>query len=306
MALSFKGAGRLALSVALGALVSVSFAQETTSSKQPAVSGQRIVSLNGSNTELLFALGLGDQVVARDDSATYPPAVHNIPSVGYQFRLNAEGILSMKPTIVVGRDDVKPPVVTEQIKATGVRVELLKEPASLAEAEQRITKLGALFNKQDEAAGLVEELASDTKKFEARKAELGDKVKKKAVFLYLRGPKVTFVLGNQSSVAGMLDMVGVENVMGQVGQSAPITAEALIAAQPEVIITFLHGMESLGGMEGVLKLPGIAETPAGRNKRVIAMDDSYLGGLTNRAGKAALDLLNAMQAEGPVTVNSPK
>lgn len=70
---------------------------------------ERIVSLNGVTTEILFALGVGDRVVGRDTSSYYPASVNKLPTVGYQFQLNVEGILSLRPTLVLGREDVRPP-----------------------------------------------------------------------------------------------------------------------------------------------------------------------------------------------------
>lgn len=268
---------------------------QTTSSQE---ARQRIISLNGSNTELLFALGVGDQVAGRDDSAIFPPEALKIPSIGYQYQLNAEGVLSLTPTLVIGKTDVRPPVVVEQIKASGVRVELLKEPGSLDEVAGRITALGNIVNRSEAAAKLVTQFQSDMKKFTERKAELGNKTRKKAVFLYFRGPKNAFVLGGETGPGRMLALVGAENVLASVGRTAPITAEALIAAQPEVIVTFTHGIESLGGVDALKDVPGVMHTPAGKNGRFVIMDDLYLSGFTHRAGRAALDLMNALQGEG--------
>lgn len=266
-----------------------------------AAGDQRIVSLNGSNTELLFALGVGNQVVGRDDSATYPAEVEKIPSVGYQYQLNAEGILSLKPTLVVGRTDVKPLTVIDQVKAAGVNVALIEEPDDFKEAADRILQLGKLTGTDAKAKELAAQLEKDAAAFEARKAEFaGDK--KKAVFIYMRGPATTFVLGNETNPGRMLELAGAENVMGDVGRAAPVTAEALIAAQPEVIVVFKHGLESVGGIDGLMKLQGVAQTPAGKNKRIVVMDDLYLGGFTNRAGKAALDLVNGLHGTGVVVV----
>lgn len=269
-----------------------------------APAAQRIVSLNGSNTELLFALGLGDQVVARDDSAIYPPEVTKLPSIGYKYKLSAEGILAARPTLVVGQTDVKPPAVVEQIRAAGVPVELIKEPSSIEEAEQRISKLAAIVGKEEAGKKLLEGLRSDLKTFEARKAELGDKVEKRVLFLYFRGPKTMFVLGESTPPGAMLKLVGAKNVAGSTREMAPINAEALVAADPEVIVVFTHGLESIGGIAGINRVGGVAETTAGRNKRFVVMDDLYLGGMTNRAGKAALDLLNALQDEGVTEVKN--
>lgn len=269
-----------------------------------ATAAQRIVSLNGSNTELLFALGLGDQVVARDDSAIYPPAVTKLPSIGYKYKLSAEGILAARPTLVVGQTDVKPPAVVEQLRAAGMRVELIKEPASIEEAEHRITKLASIVGRPHEGEKLLAGLQADLKAFEARKAELGDKGQKRALFLYFRGPKTMFVLGEATPPGAMLKLVGAKNVAGTTRDMAPINAEALVAADPEVIVVFTHGLESIGGIAGIKRVSGVAETTAGRNNRFVVMDDLYLGGMTNRAGKAALDLLNALQDKGVTEVKN--
>ncbi len=96
------------------ALVSLAWAQpyrvvDATGKEVLVPSTQRIVSLDGITTEILFAVGVGNQVVGRDDSSYYPPEVLRRPSVGYQFRLSAEGVLSLRPTLVIGREDVRPP-----------------------------------------------------------------------------------------------------------------------------------------------------------------------------------------------------
>ena len=86
----------------------------------------RIVVINGDVTEVVFALGLGENVVAVDTSATHPAEVTNLPQVGYQRRLSAEGVLSMDPTVVIGNTNAGPPEVIEQIRATGVPVVILE------------------------------------------------------------------------------------------------------------------------------------------------------------------------------------
>ena len=105
-------------------------------------SSNRIVALNGSNTEILFALGVGDRVVGCDLSSTYPPQVKELANVGYQYRLNAEGILALKPDLVIGREDAKPPQVIDQLRSAGVATLLLKEPRTFSQAKSRIKTIG--------------------------------------------------------------------------------------------------------------------------------------------------------------------
>ena len=258
-------------------------------------SSSRIVSLNGSTTEILFALGVGEKVVGCDASSTYPRGVREkLPSVGYQYGLNAEGILSLNPTLVIGRKDVKPPQVVKQLRMAGVTVLLLEEPRSFETAKKRLHIIGKVVGKEEKAKELVKTLDADIKKLETKLASRKDKTKQKALFLYLRGTQTTLVLGKDTAQAEMLEIVGAENAAGNIKGNKPMTAEAVIAAQPDVYILFTTGLESVGGVDGLLKLPGLAHTPAGKNKRVVAMSGQYISGFGPRSGKAALDLFRGI------------
>lgn len=263
-------------------------------------SSKRIVSLNGSTTEILFALGVGDNLVGCDASSTYPKGVREqLPSVGYQYGLNAEGILSLKPTLVIGRDDVKPPQVVEQLRMAGVTVLLIKEPRSFEMAKQRLLTVGKAVGCQKRAEALTAALDADIKKLETKLAMREEQPPQKALFLYLRGTQTAFVLGKDSAPGAMFEIVGVENAAGTIKGSKPMTAEAVITAQPEVYVLFTTGLESIGGVDGLLKLPGLAHTPAGQNRRIVTMDGQYLSGFGPRCGRAALDLFQGIyESEG--------
>ena len=225
-------------------------------------SAERIVSLNGSTTEILFALGVGKKVVGCDASSTYPKDIRKkLPSVGYQYSLNAEGILSLKPTLVIGRDDVKPPQVVEQLRMAGVTVLLLKEPRNFETAKKRLLTIGKAVGREKKSKELIKVIDTDIKKLEKKLALRKGKPKRKALFLYLRGTQTTLVLGTDTAPGAMFDIVGVENAAGTIKGNKPMTAEAVIAAQPDVYVLFSKGLESVGGVDGLLKLPGLALTP---------------------------------------------
>ena len=258
-------------------------------------STERIVSLNGSTTEILFALGVGADVVGCDASSTYPKHVkENLPSVGYQYRLNTEGILALKPTLVISHANVKPPQVVEQLRMAGVTVLLLKEPRTFDGAKQRLQMIGKVVGRQDKATALISDLDEDIETLKSNLAAREGQVKFKVLFLYLRGPQTAFVLGRNSGPGAMLELVGAVNAAGKIKDSKPMTGEAVIAAQPDVYVLFESGLKSIGGVEGLLKVPGLAQTPAGRNKRVVAIDGLYLSGFGPRCGRAALDLFRGI------------
>lgn len=258
-------------------------------------SSDRIVSLNGSTTEILFALGVGEKVVGCDASSTYPKGVkEKLPSVGYQYGLNAEGILSLNPTLVIGRIDVRPPQVVQQLRIAGVTVLLLTEPSSFEEAKQRLQIIGKAVGREKKAEELIEALDADIEKLETKLAAQKGQPKQKALFLYLRGTQTTLVLGTDTAPGAMFDIVGAENAAGSIKGNKPMTAEAVIAAQPDVYVLFSTGLESIGGVDGLLKLPGLAHTPAGQNRRVVTLDGQYLSGFGPRCGRAALDLFQGI------------
>ena len=263
-------------------------------------STERIIGLNGSTTEILFALGLDANIVGCDASSTYPKDVQKrLPSVGYQYRLNAEGILSLKPTLIIGRENVKPPQVVEQLRSAGVTVLLLAEPRTFEEAKQRLRTIGTAVNRQERAEELISALEKHIETLESKLAIREGQPKRKALFLYLRGPQTAFVLGKNSAAGAMIEIVGAANAAEKIEGTKPMTAEAVIASQPDVYILFESGLKSIGGVEGLLKVPGLAQTPAGRNKRVVAMDGLYLSGFGPRCGRAALDLFKGIyEAEG--------
>ena len=298
---------QLAILFCLAASIAIAQPVEVTDAGGETVvihSAERIVSLNGSTTEILFALGVGEKVVGCDASSTYPKHVtETLPSVGYQYRLNAEGILSLRPTLVIGRADVKPPQVIEQLRMAGVTVLLFKEPRTFDEAKQRLRTIGKAVGRQDQATALISALDKDIETLKSKLTEQQEQAKFKALFLYLRGPQTAFVLGKDSGPGAMLELVGATNAAGKIKGTKPMTAEAVIAAQPEVYVLFESGLKSIGGVEGLLKVPGLAQTPAGRNERVVAMDGLYLSGFGPRCGKAALDLFRGIyESEGHFVV----
>jgi iron complex transport system substrate-binding protein len=256
-------------------------------------STQRIVSLDGITTEILFAVGVGNQVVGRDDSSYYPPEVLRRPSVGYQFRLSAEGILSLRPTLVIGREDVRPPQVVEQLRAAGVTVVLVPTEPTVQGAKAKIRVVAQAVGRQARGEELVRSLERDLLALEAFKAQRAPKGRLRALFLYMRAPQTLFVCGEGATPVGMMVLAGLENAARGIRECQPMTAESVVASQPDVLVTFKKGLDSIGGLPGLLRLPGIAQTPAGQKGKVVAMDDLYLGSFGPRAGKAALDLFRA-------------
>lgn len=256
----------------------------------------RIVSLGGAVTEIVFALGAGDQVVGVDTSSTYPKEkVEGLPKVGYQRRLAAEGVLSLKPTLVLATDEAGPPEAIQQLRDSGVTVLIVKDEDTVEGAKAKILAFGKALGKDEAAAALVKELDADLE----RAGELLKQVKSKpkVMFIYARGAGTAQVAGLKTGAHMMIELAGGENAVTGYENYKPLTAEAAVAAAPDVILMLTRGLQSVGGIEGLLKEPGIAQTPAGQNNRIVDMDDEYLLAFGPRLGKAVIDLIYLLNPE---------
>jgi iron complex transport system substrate-binding protein len=257
----------------------------------------RIIPLNGDIAEVVWALGLGEKVVGTDTSATYPEQAKALQKVGYQRTLSAEGILSLNPTVIIGNENAGPPEVIEQIRSIGVPVVIIKSTTSIDEIGAKIRTVAKALgvpNRGEETAKKTETEIADARAL-AAKATSNPKV----MFLYLRGATVQQIMGKGSGADSLIVTAKATDVGAESGiqGSKPITPEALVAAQPDVFLVLTAGLSSVGGVDGLVGIPGIAQTPAGKAKRVIDMDDQYLLGLGPRAGQALMELVKKLHPE---------
>jgi iron complex transport system substrate-binding protein len=261
---------------------------------------ERIVSLNGDITEIIFALGIGDYVVGVDSSATYPPErTKALPNIGYQRRLSAEGILALNPTLVIGDEAAGPPEALAQIRAAGVPVAITADPPILDAPVQKIRFVA-------QALGIPqrgERLAAQVEAEIARARDLANRITNPphVLFLYLRGTDVQQVAGVRTPIDVMITAAGGLNAGAEAGivEFKPLSPEVVIAVQPDVILVLEKGLESVGGIDGLLTIPGLADTPAGKQRRIIALDDLYLLGMGPRTGQALTDLAIAFYEFAP-------
>ncbi len=248
----------------------------------------RVVTLGGPVTETVFALGVGPQVVATDISSNYPAAAAALPRVGYYRQLSAESIIALKPTLVIGNEDSGPPVVLEQLQAANIALLILPKSTSPAVTKKNIVTLGQVFGRDAQATALNRNL--DAQLVQAARLRSSVTRQVKVMFIYARGSNMIQVGGRNTSADGMIRLAGGRNVFSNFEGYRPLTPEAAVSANPDYILMLNDGLASVGGVEGVLKLPGIAQTNAGKNRRIISMDGNFLLDFGPRLGDAAKDL----------------
>lgn len=255
----------------------------------------RIVSLNGDITEIIYELGLGENVVAVDVTTTYPEeAAAKIDSgdtVGFHQDLAAEGVLRFEPTLVIGDTQVMPTEAIEQLRQAGVPVVIIEYQTTLDGVETKIGQVAEILGVPDEGALLAErvmgEIESATTLAEAAEEE------PLVAYVYLRGPQVVFLFGGGMPTQAMIEGAGAIDAGAASGifGPAPLTPEALVAAAPETIVLPEAGLAALGGIEAFEGIPGVAETPAAQSGGYLIYDEAYFFNLGPRTGQALAEFV---------------
>jgi iron complex transport system substrate-binding protein len=229
----------------------------------------RIVTLSGDLTEVVFELGFGDSVVATDVTTVHPPEAIGLPVVGVGRFLTAEGVLAQQPTLVIGDTQTSPLDAIEQIRSAGVPVVILDVPTTFEGLYDKIANLAVALDAPDRGTNIVAELRSD---IEAALGAVPDRDPKPGIaFVYSRGPDVMLLFGSAMTTQPLIEAAGGIDVGTSSGVTGTVsmTPEAIVAAAPDVIIITSEGLQALGGEEGLLAIPGFAETPAGRDGRIL-------------------------------------
>ena len=239
----------------------------------------RLVVLNGDIAEVVFALGLGDHVVATDMSATYPPEADALPEIGYQRSLNAEGILAQQPTAILATADAGPPNVIEQVRAAGIPVAVVPNPHDINAPIVKIRAVATALGIPARGDALARDVQTQLDELEAVRTTV--QARPRVALLYLRGSNTQLLFGRDQGADAIADAAGGLPAVST-DATSPLTPEALVAAAPDVIVLTTGGLASVGGIDGVLAIPGVAETPAGRARRVFAYDDQMLLGFGPR------------------------
>jgi iron complex transport system substrate-binding protein len=254
---------------------------------------RRIVSIGGGLTEIIYALGANNELVGVDTTSLYPEAATKLPSVGYARTLSSEGILALAPNHVLATEDAGPPAVLRQINAAGVPVTVLAANDKFEGVLERITRIGGLIDRQSQASQLVEKMKADWQKVRepilARKTPMP-----RVLFVLSHSPGQIMVSGKGSSAEAMMHYVGAHNAIQGFDGFKPLTPESVIAAQPDVVLFTDQGLGIVGGIDGALKLPGLAQTPAGQKRRIASLEAMFMLGFGPRLPQAVAALDNAL------------
>jgi iron complex transport system substrate-binding protein len=256
------------------------------------LSGLKIVTLGGSVTETVCALEFCDHIVGVDESSLFPESIEKKPKVGYYKSFSVEGILSLKPSDVITTEDAEPRTAWEQLRNAGIKIHVIDGQKTISSAKKRIRILAALLKVEARGEKLVTAMEADL----SLVAKLLERQTKylKVLFVYARGSNTLQVGGTDSAAAELIRLAGGDPVPKSFSGYRPLSAEGMVSANPDVILMTHRGARGLGKRDGVLKLPGVGGTNAGKHQQIVFMDDLLLLGFGPRLGKAVRELYEAL------------
>ena len=272
---------------------------QQTMPEEAAPEGTRLITLFGDLTEIVYALGAQEFLVARDTSSIYPRVAEELPNLGFAGSLNAEAILEFEPTLVLGTPMAGPAEVLEQLRQAGVEVLIIEDLNRLDAPQIKIRSVG-------EALGIpqrAEELALDVeKRMQAVMAASANDEPLRVMHIYIRRGGLQLVSGAGNKAEAIIQAAGGVDAAAEAGIVGwqPLTPEALVAADPDVYLVMDRGLAVVGGIDGLLEIPGMAQTRAGQGPHVISMADLYLLGFGPRLPEAIAELaqfLREVQSE---------
>lgn len=233
----------------------------------------RVVALANGSAEVVAALGLRSVLVGRD-IASSSDEFKKIPIVTSGHQVIAEKVISLKPDLVLIDANVGPKSAIDTIKSAKIRVVTISQAWKLNEVYQKVSQISEALDIQKSGLKLNAKL-----KGAASLANSYIGWRPKVAFLYLRGPSSIYLIGGPGSGAdSLISALGGVDVGAKTLKNPfnTLTSEALVKADPDVILVMSKGLQSVGGLSGLLKLPGVAQTKAGKSKKILSVDDSLL------------------------------
>lgn len=266
------------------------------------------VDISGTIATTVFALGLGDNVVGRDSSTGFSGTEHLPVVTKSGHTLNPEAILELAPTVLLTDTTIGPKEVRQQLRDAGIAVVVVSDEHRLDNIAEIIAEVAAALGVPERGKALIAQVEKDLSQVLAEIAEVAPasaEEQARMLFLYVRGnANIYYIFGRDSGADSLIEALGGIDVAGEIGWAGmkPMTAEALVAAQPDVLVMMTDGLASVGGIEGLIeRIPAIAETPAGANRRVIDMADTDILSFGPRSPEILRALARALYAPSSAT-----
>ncbi|TNJ44444.1 hemin ABC transporter substrate-binding protein [Phaeobacter sp. B1627] len=266
----------------------------TLSAPLPAAAADRILSIGGSVTEIIHALGAGDRLIARDTTSIYPEAARKLPDVGYMRALSPEGVLAVNPDLIVSEAGAGPVQTIEVLQNAEIPFIEVPEVYTGAGIIEKINAVGHAIDRSAEAAALAEDVEAGLNDVAEKIATIDDTKRKRVLFILSTQGGRIMASGRATAADGIIAMAGGINALSGFEGYKLVSDEAISEAAPDVILMMDRGGDHGAATEDLLAMSAIVTTPAAKTGSVVRMNGLYLLGFGPRTAAAALDLAQTL------------
>jgi iron complex transport system substrate-binding protein len=259
------------------ALVTAALALAACSGGGEHASPNRVVCVSKQINEFVYDIGAEGNIVARDLTSIYPPAITKLPSVGYHRALSAEGIISMRPTMFLTDGNVGPDAVLAQLRKVGIPIKVIKPGESLDSAQILMKQLGALFHREKAADSVVASWRKGMDSVWSDTAQWASKPRPRVLIMHM-GQIVNnyLAVGRGGPADQMLKWAGATNAIDSTRSMTRLNPELIAKLSPDIIIATDVGFDRMGSAAKFATLPGVDLTPAGKNLRIYRINETEL------------------------------
>ena len=249
-----------------------------------------IVVAGGSITEIIYFLNLQNKLVGVDITSNYPLKAKKLPSIGYIRNLSIEGLLSLKPNLILAEESIGPPIIVKQLNKTSVEFRIIKNNYTIEGINEKFLCISKILDVEIKNNIDYKKFVNNVKKLKSF-VKNNNKEKKDILLILMMKGTSPIIAGKNTSGDGFIKMIGQNNSMGKVSGWKPVSSEQIIIANPNYIIVTKRALKDFTSIEKFLKLPGISSTKAAKNKNVFIKDGMSLLGYGPRTINVATEIL---------------
>ena len=257
----------------------------------PTLAADRVLSIGGSVTEIVYALGEGDRLVARDSTSSFPESAFRLPDVGYMRALAPEGVLSVNPDLIIAEEGSGPPETIDVLREAQIPFVTIPDGFSAEAVRIKIEAVAKALGVEEKGKALASKTLSAIKT--AASDAMREDRKRVMFVLSMRGGRI-LASGTNTAADGIIALAGGTNAVGGFEGYKPLTDEAVIAAAPDVILMMDRGGDHSTADDALFALPSIAGTPAAETRSVLRINGLLLLGFGPRTGEAIIALNTAL------------
>ncbi len=263
----------------------------------PAAAADRVVAIGGDVTEIVFALGAGDRLIAVDSTSQYPDEAEALPDVGYLRRLAAEPIVALAADLVLVSEAAGPPIVLDQLRGVQAPLVMIPDEPDVAGVVAKVQAVGRALELDKAAAELAARIERDVAEVDAALASVQSRPR--VLFMLNVGRGAPLAGGRDTSAASIIELAGGRNAVDEFDGYKPLSQEAAIVAAPDVVLVPERTLDALGGPAALFERPELRPSPAAVEGRVVALDGLLLLGFGPRLGEAVKTLASALHPDLP-------